>query len=516
MEITSKSNISQALAADVDPHTLSYKVPGISAWTLLLSFCFMVIAFPVQALFVARVMAIYMLLRFAVVGVYYIISLVRIRWTQNYFARHGVYGGLTAEQEERCGRIRHVVIIPNYKEPLDVLARTLEALAQSPLALRQIVPVLAMEESDLDAHAVAGQLVARFEKCFVHILVTYHPSGVPGEVPGKAANQGWAARQARDQLVDQLGWKLEDMTVTSCDADSVLHQNYFGVLTRMYVLSKQPYNTIWQSPLFFDLNIWHTSASVRLLTFFNNAIQISELANPFSLPFPLSTYSLSYRLLVEVDYWDPAVISEDWHMYLRCFFARAGKMEMEAIFLPTLGEPVVGKNTWESWVNFYKQQLRHAWGASDMSYMLQQWNRNPGTPFLKKFGRIAKIWHDNMVFSTGAIIILLGSLLSINLESNPVLTIPTNTPYTTAFAVINAVGVAFTMLIWLVERIRCSDHNLSWKFITIISELGSWVIFAVVTLVLAGLPVIQAQTMMLFGGNLVYERTPKGIPQQTK
>lgn len=514
MEITSKPNIAQVLAANIDPHNLSYKAPGISAWGLLLSFCILALVLPAQALLVARALSIYMLLRFTVVGVYYLISLVRIQRTQRRLSKQDVYEGLTAAQQARCAKIRHVVIIPNYKEPVEVMARTLEALAQSPLARTQIIPVLAMEESDADGPAVARQLTDRFAVCFANLLVTYHPSGLPGEIPGKAGNQAWAARQAKKELVDRQEMALEDLTVTSCDADSVMHKHYFGMLTRAYVTTAEPHNTIWQSPLFFDLNIWHAPASIRLLTFFNNAIQVSEMANPFSLPFPLSTYSLSFRLLTDVDYWDPAVISEDWHMFLRCFFARAGKMRVDAIFLPTLGEPVVGKNTWDAWVNFYKQQLRHAWGAGDMSYMLQHWNRHPGTPFIKKFGRIGKIWHDNMVFSTGSIIILLGTLLSINLENNPVITIPTNTPYTSWFALLNGMGVAFMLLIWLVERIRCNNRHMSWRLTTVISELGSWVIFAVITLVLAGLPVIQAQTMMLLGGSLVYERTPKGLPSK--
>ena len=75
----------------------------------------------------------------------------------------------------------------------------------------------------------------------------------------------------------------------------------------------------------------------------------------------------------------------------------------------------------------------------------------------------------------------------------------------------NVIGVIGMLAIWLLERSRCYDHRYSWKLMSVIPEVASWVIFAVVTLVLAGLPVIQAQTMLLFGDSLTYERTPKGI-----
>jgi cellulose synthase/poly-beta-1,6-N-acetylglucosamine synthase-like glycosyltransferase len=511
MEITKKKNITQDLAANIDPHNLSYKAPGISAWFFLIVFFGLVIFASPVALLIARILAIYTLLRFIVVAVYYIISLIRVRRTEAYLRNHPAYESLNAEQKARCANIHHVVVIPNYKEPIEVLERTLTALAKSPLAQKQISVVLAMEESETEASAKVQHLVSRFEKSFAHLFATYHPGQIPGEVPGKAANQTWGARQAKIELVDRLGLAIDDLTITSCDADSVLHPEYFSLITREFVRSQNPHHTIWQSPLSYDLNIWQTPASIRLLTFFNNAIQVSELANPFSMAFPLSTYTFSFRLLTDVDYWDPAVISEDWHMFLRCFFARAGRMQVDPIFLPTIGEPVLGENTWQAWVNFYKQQLRHAWGASDMSYMIQQWNRHPGTPFYKKMGRFMKIWHDNMVFSTGAVFILFGTVLSIVLENNPVVTIPRNSVFTPLTEIINAIGVLGMLTIWIIERIRCSNPNFTWKLTTILSEIFNWVVFAVITFVLAGVPVIQAQTMMLFGATLVYERTPKGI-----
>jgi cellulose synthase/poly-beta-1,6-N-acetylglucosamine synthase-like glycosyltransferase len=511
MEITKKKNIAQELAANIDPHNLSYKAPGINAWLLLITFCVLAFYVPPVALLIARLMALYTVLRFIVVAAYYLISLNKVRRTEAYLRSHSAYENLTAKQKARCAEIHHVVVIPNYKEPAEVLERTLTALARSPMAQTQITVVLAMEESETEAHTKAQQLVTRFEKSFAHLFATYHPAQISGEIPGKAANQSWGARQAKIELVDRLGLSLDDLTVTSCDADSILHPEYFSLITREFVCSQSPHHTIWQSPLLYDINIWQAPASIRLLTFFNNAIQVSELANPFSMAFPLSTYTFSFRLLTDVEYWDPAVISEDWHMFLRCFFARAGKMQVDPIYLPTIGEPVLGENTWKAWENFYKQQLRHAWGACDMSYMLQQWNRHPGTPFYKKLGRFTKIWHDNMVFSTGAILILLGTVLSIVLENNPVVTIPRNSVFTPLTEIINAVGVLGMLTIWITERIRCANRNFTWKLTTILAEIINWVIFAAVTFVLAGVPVIQAQTMMLFGANLAYERTPKGI-----
>jgi cellulose synthase/poly-beta-1,6-N-acetylglucosamine synthase-like glycosyltransferase len=303
---------------------------------------------------------------------------------------------------------------------------------------------------------------------------------------------------------------LEDLTITSCDADSVLDKDYFRELTREFLTCPKPENAIWQTPIFFDHNIWLTPASVRLLTFFNNAVQVSELSSPFSLVYPLSTYSLSFKLVVDVDYWDPIVISDDWHMFLRCFFAKDGDMTVRSMFLPTIGEPFVGETTLKTWKMVYNTHIRHAWGAADMVYILQQWGQHPRAPFYKKLARLFKIWHDNLVFSVGGIFVAVGTGLSIVLDRNPVVTYP-HFPIPYVIEALNVLGVVGMLTIWFTERIRVRRADLSWKPGPVLSEIFSWIVFAVITFVLAGLPVLHAHTKMLFGESLTFERTPKGI-----
>ena len=516
MEITKPQNKVLELSARIDPRSVGFKFPGIQTWFFLLVFIALVVFIPFTALTVARVLAIYLLLRFMVVAFFYLVSLVNIRRAHQRMRSTGPLDGLTAGQAARYARLHHIIIIPNYKEPFEVLCQTLDALVAQSIPHAQLSVVMAMEESEgTEAHAKGDQLQERYGGHFSHFFVTYHPAHLAGEIPGKATNQNWGARIAKRQLVDVEGLALEDITITSCDADSHLDPDYFRELGHEFVTCARSENIIWQSPIFFDQHIWQVPASVRLLTFFNNAVQISELSAPMSQVFPLSTYSLSFKLVVDVDYWDPIVISDDWHMFLRCFFAKDGDMRVRPIFLPTTGEPFLAENTLKTWMLVYRTRVRHAWGAGDMVYVLQQWGRQPGTPVFKKFGRFMKIWHDNMVFSLGSVFVAIGTLLSINLVSNPVITyIPVPVPY--LMEVFNALGVLGMLTIWIVERIRCNSREYSWKIKTLLEEIGSWVIFSVITFVLAGLPVLHAHTKMLLGSDLTFERTPKGVLLQAK
>jgi hypothetical protein len=145
-----------------------------------------------------------------------------------------------------------------------------------------------------------------------------------------------------------------------------------------------------------------------------------------------------------------------------------------------------------------------------MVYVLQQWGRHPRIPFLTKLGRFTKTWHDNMVFSLGGVFSVVGTLLSILLTGNPVITYP---PFPVPYVMeaLNVLGASGLLTIWIVERFRCNNSRYSWRLRVVAEEIGSWIIFPVITFMLSGMPALHAHTKMLFGGSLSYERTPKGL-----
>src|SRR5690606_35771416 len=86
---------------------------------------------------------------------------------------------------------RHLVIVPNYKEDEENLARTLASLAAQGNA-SQLVVVLAMEAREVRAADKAQRLIDRFAPSFGLLVATFHPEGLPGDTPGKGSNEAWA------------------------------------------------------------------------------------------------------------------------------------------------------------------------------------------------------------------------------------------------------------------------------------------------------------------------------------
>lgn len=108
----------------------------------------------------------------------------------------------------------HVLVIPNYKEPMAKLRETLSTVVEQTIA-GQICVVMAMESRDPNAVSAAEELKAEFESKLMGFFYTVHEMA-PGEAAGKSSNENWGVRCAKQLLVDELGLPVETVSATPC------------------------------------------------------------------------------------------------------------------------------------------------------------------------------------------------------------------------------------------------------------------------------------------------------------
>jgi hypothetical protein len=241
---------------------------------------------------------------------------------------------------------------------------------------------------------------------------------------------------------------------------------------------------------------------------------MGDFVNPWEPKLPYSTYSMSMTLLEEVNYWDPTIIDEDVNIFLRSFFKRGGQAFVQRIYLPVHGNPIFGANLWHALGIFYAQKLRHGLGGAEIGYLLQKWNFPPGAPLGGKVWLLLKLLHDHLLFSTGGIILTLGTAVSIALDQTAVITSPPPNANPLAFIIINLLGSCALLVIWFVERTRLSRGKVDWSLRSLLSEILAWLFFPVFYLLLLNLPILHAQTKLLLGQRIQFKRTPKG-PRST-
>lgn len=487
----------------------AYIVPGVLTWSIVSAAIIGIIAYPRSWVVITSAFMCYFIGRMVLTAVFYAVGRARVRaWERSEWAsRDSVPGPAGFAPAD----VHHVVIIPTYKEPVEILERTLNALAVQHRATERVIPVIAMEERENGAREKGAALAEKYASAFAEIHVTVHPADLPGEIPGKSANMSWAASEVYPVLVGERGIPAERMTVTSCDADSVLHPRYFEALSDLFANDERRYGMFWQAPLHFDNNLWQVPAPIRVTAWIAHAGQMAELAMPFYEPLPISTYTLSFRTAVECGLWDPLVISEDWHSYLNVMFERRGDVGLTPVFLPTKGDAVDGETFLAGLKARHDQVMRHSWGAEDAGFvlarMIQEKRWHPAAIF-----RFVQVLHDH-VFRSSAWFLIVSTYLLMGytqpLFTNDLTRIIMVHPGVPYLREILAVGATALVLTVLAELIR-TPPPANRKPIAVILELAAaWLTLPVVGFYLGTLPALRAQTRLMLGMPFSYKVTEK-------
>jgi hypothetical protein len=483
---------------------LSYRIAGLFFWLVMVFVIVGIFLYPDIVLWVGRIVAFYTLARLTLTVVFFLVALGKTHKAEKKWKTGGY------QKTFDSMKVYHAVLIPNVNEPIEIIRRTLKKLALQQDAKKRIFVVLAMEDLELDADKKATQIIREYGKKFLGITYSLHPAGLPGEILGKGSNQAWAARCAKNILVEKMGIPIENIIITSCDVDSLFHTFYFSELTLKFIEDDERYVKFWQAPLVYYNNIWDLPVSLRMITYFIDAVQYSDLANPLANAFPISTYSFSMKLAESINFWDTGVISEDYNTFLRAFFGTKGKTRLVPIFLPTTADSVKASTVSDTWKAFYNQQLRHAFGAADIGYILQQYWKNKKIPSMRKFWMLLKMSVDYLFVSLAGFIIPIATVLAIiNYKTLMVVAIPGIGIPEWVFLAVNSLWGITALGLWIADRLNAPAHRSKWKFMVLIQEVLMLLVFPFLTLGFEAIPVIQALTMLMLGRTMVYKTASK-------
>jgi cellulose synthase/poly-beta-1,6-N-acetylglucosamine synthase-like glycosyltransferase len=301
-------------------------------------------------------------------------------------------------------RLRHIIFIPNVNEPEGILRRTLTFLANQEFDTKKISVVLATETKVPTQKLICENLAKEFSGTFGKIWVTQHLLQ-PREVVGKSSNLSFASRAIKKE-VERLGWDKSYLTITSCDADVSFHDKYFALLSYKFLTNPQRYLRFWQAPILFYNNIWRVPMPIRIINTVYSIAQLADVMRPHTT-FNFSSYSLSWRLVEESDFWDVDVIPEDWHLFFKTFFSHQGLVDLESLSVPLYADAAEGNSYWSSVRSNYVQVRRWAWGVTDLAYALKMYLKNsrevPLSRFIFRYGRALEhhtLWPANWFIIT--------------------------------------------------------------------------------------------------------------------
>lgn len=312
----------------------------------------------------------YMLVRTSYVATHKIIKAEKVDWLSK------------AKTFENIEKLHHFLIMPNYQESFEKLDETLQNLTKQTFPLKQLHIVLAMELRETEGRKRADSLIKKYKEKFGSVIATYHPD-IAGEVKGKSSNEAYAGREVYKDYFENGTYDIDFATISSVDADSMFDKQYFSYLSYKFLSDPLRYNKFWQSAVVFYNNIWKVPSATRIISFFGSLGRTSLLVQGDRL-ITQSTYSLSFKLLKDIDFWDTDVIPEDYRIFFKAFYKMKGNIWVEPIFLKTSMDAALSKGYIRSLKNKYHQERRWSWGVSDDPLFIKWWLTVPNVPFVRK------------------------------------------------------------------------------------------------------------------------------------
>ncbi|OGK17206.1 hypothetical protein A2774_02285 [Candidatus Roizmanbacteria bacterium RIFCSPHIGHO2_01_FULL_39_12c] len=405
----------------------------------------------------------------------------------------------------KAKQIKHFIIIPNFKEPLYKLEQTIQALQKSDYPYKNIFLVLAFESRELEVRKKARKLQVKFRQSFTDIIITYHPL-LPAEVPGKASNQTFAAKQVKE-IITKNNWRIQDCLITICDADSCLSAKYLSCLTHGYLKDgRRLYHFYWAPVLLYN-NFWQLPLFIRIQATLSSILRLAFLSQKDKL-IQISTYSTNLWLLNKVKFWDVDIIPEDWHIFYQAFFTFGEKIRTIPLFTLVNGDAVNSGGLLKTSGSRYEQEKRWAWGVSDISYVLKKFFSTPKINAFVKLRRIIFLMETHLLWTTSFFILTVSA--SVPPLINPVFKrtvlgflLPKLSGFILTFA-----SLLLILYIYLDYQLRIKlNHKI--KITSLPLMFIQWYLLPLVSFIFSSLPALDAHTRLLFGKKIKYKVTEK-------
>lgn len=477
-------------------------VPGFFSWNLIL--------FPYWGIFVIPVVVAYFVLAFNIYWFYQSFQIALAAFISHLRIQAAIaYDWIKDIKDFQDGnKVHHIIIIPTYKEPLHILERTFNSLKKQTLPKNQMTIVLATEkkEAEEDRRKKVAALKEKFGKTFANFFITVHEL-VAGEVAGKSSNENYAAIWAKRELVEKKGWDIRYLIVTSCDADTKFHPKYFASLTFKFLDDPNRYLRFWQGPIMYYNNIWELPAITRVPNTLGSIWNMSQMPRRDRL-INMSTYSLSFKLLDDVGYWDADKIPEDWGIFFKAYYKKQGKIEVEPIYLPLFVDAPQSKSLFKTLKSQYEQYKRWAWGASDDPWIIKNYFFVPGVPFWDKTMRLIFVIWAHFLWPVNWFVITLGLTLPSLLNPRFARTaLGYTVPRLSSFVL--TVALVFLIVMLILDNIykpKRPEKIPTWRALLVPFE---FILMPVAGFFFNALPGIDAHTRLMLGKYIEYRATEK-------
>lgn len=405
--------------------------------------------------------------------------------------------------------IYHLIILPTYKEPFEVVRQTFLHLKDCDYPKDKMIVVLGCEEREKDrVSKIAQKIKLEFGESFFKLLVTCHPDNIRGEIAGHGSNATWATKQVVKEIIGPMKIDAEKVIVSSFDIDCRVPKGYFSILTYYYLTVKNPLRTSYQPiPLYLN-NIWNTPPVSRIFSWSATFWQTMNQERPEKL-ITFSSHSMPLKALIDVNYKQTNVVNDDSRIFWQCWFEYDGDYRTEPMFYPVSMDANCASDFKTTLVNVYKQQKRWANGVGEVPFFLFGCIKNKTISLKKKIAMGFDLMEGHFSWATSSILIFILGWLPLFLggEEFSQTLIAHNLPRITSvimtIAMFGLIGSIYASMLLIPSP---SQKQPKIRYALMVLE---WALIPFVMIFFSSLPALHAQAHWLFGKYMGFWVTPK-------
>jgi len=402
----------------------------------------------------------------------------------------------------------HLIILPTYKEGIEVLKTSFQSLVNSKYPLDKIIVVLAMEKRAGKERLKRAKFIKEnFGHKFGHFLITHHPDDIAGEIAGKGSNEKWAGQQAK-KYIDKLGLDYKKIICSVFDCDTCVHPQYLSCLAYVFHQQPNPHKASYQPIPLFHNNIWDAPGLMRMIASSNTFWQMMQQERKEQL-ITFSSHSMSFKTVIEVGWWQNNIVSEDSRIFFQCLYHYNGDYEVVPLFFPIYMDTVLADTYWQSIKNQYKQQRRWAWGCETIPWVFYHSLKARGMPWRKRLYFAWFLFEGFYSWAIASLVIFLFGWLPVLLGGDDfnqtvlAFNLPKITSWIMSIAMLGMLISAFITVLYFPKRPKRYKRS-RWLFIIL-----QWILVPIGTIFFGAIPAMEAQIRLMLGKYMGFFVTPK-------
>lgn len=482
-------------------------IPGLLTWSTLIFLCVFAVIKPLWTAIFIITFDVYWAIRVAYLTVLLIFAYRRLEKEKKIdWLKRIMLLGKSNGLEYR--NIYHAILFPVYKEGLDVLIPSVQALVNANYPKDRMIVIFSIEErSGQESWENALFLKDKYKNQFFEFLLTSHPDKLAGEVRAKGANATWGAKVLKEML-DSKHIDYEHVIISCFDADTCVEKEYFGCLAYHYMTNPKRTHSSYQPIPVYHNNIWHARSIARVIELGSSFWQMIESMRLEKFV-TFSSHSMSFKTLVEAGYWPVDMISDDSAIYWKCFLHFNGDYSVIPMYVTVSMDVATAKGIIQTIVKQYKQKRRWAWGVENFPYVVMGFLKNNKIPLLTKMRRSFHLLESHYTWAVWAIIVTFIAPLPLLFGGGLFrqTAIGYNLPSVSAALFRTSLVTLFICMFISVKLLPPRPKDVKPKKRLVM--FTQWLLAPIIAALLGSTPAIDAQTRLMFGRYMHFYVTEK-------